>query len=258
MIVTPRPLRDRLAMPSRQRGFFTLPGGMGANKPSGGGGDPHWANVVLLLHFDGTNGSTTITDNSSSGKTPDLVAGNTQISTAQSKFGGSSVIFDGAGDYVRYASHADFGFGAGDYTVEGFIYQADANIDRCLFETRTAVNVGIGIYSGVNAANQQNRLIVSSNSATLAGASTTAITPFTWTHWAVTRSSGTLFGFLNGVQVWTVADARTYASASTCFIGSNYVPGQYQNGYVDELRVTKGVARYTSGFTPPSAPFPDS
>lgn len=240
---------------STQRGFFMMPGGIGGVFPSAGN-DPHWASVVLLLHFDGTNGSTTFTDSSGVAHTVSA-NGNAQISTAQSRFGGASGAFDGAGDYLSIASAASFGFGTGDYTVEGWVYQANANIDRCLFETRTGANTGVGIYAGVNAVNQQNRLLVASNAGTLAGASSTLIPANTWTHWAVCRNAGTLYGFLAGTQVWTVADARTYASASTCFIGSNYVPGQYHNGYIDELRVTKGVARYTTNFTPPAAAFPN-
>jgi hypothetical protein len=65
--------------------------------------DPVFNNVSLLLHGNGTNGSTTITDNSPTPKTVTAV-GNAQISTAQSKFGGASIAFDGTGDYLTDAS----------------------------------------------------------------------------------------------------------------------------------------------------------
>jgi hypothetical protein len=78
--------------------------------------DPNYASVSLLLHMDGTNGSTVFTDLS---PVPKVVTrfGDAQISTAQSKFGGSSAYFDGTGDYLTVASSADFGFGTGDFTI---------------------------------------------------------------------------------------------------------------------------------------------
>jgi hypothetical protein len=66
------------------------------------------------------------------------VNGNTQISTAQSKFGGSSAAVDGAGDYLSIASTSDFGFGTGDFTIEGWFYKT-AVATRYLFDTRTTL-----------------------------------------------------------------------------------------------------------------------
>ncbi|MGE3298622.1 MAG: phage tail protein, partial [Porticoccaceae bacterium] len=77
----------------------------------GAGEDPYWNNVVALLHMDGTNGSTTFTDQKGHTFT---ATGNAQISTAQSKFGGASALFDGTGDLVSSADHADWALGAGD------------------------------------------------------------------------------------------------------------------------------------------------
>ena len=79
--------------------------------------DPYGANVSLLLHMDGSNGGTAFTDSSSSPST--LTAnGNAQISTAQSKFGGASGLFDGTGDYVVIPSNSKFDFGSSDMTIE--------------------------------------------------------------------------------------------------------------------------------------------
>jgi hypothetical protein len=81
--------------------------------------DPFFPDTVLMIPFTGTNGSTTFLD--WKGKTIS-VYGNTQISTAQSKYGGSSGLFDGASDYLRIEDHADFDFGAGDFTIEFYAY----------------------------------------------------------------------------------------------------------------------------------------
>jgi len=83
--------------------------------------DPDFASVVLLLHCNGSNGGTTFTDNSSYGRAM-TANGNAQTSTAQSKFNGSSGLFDGAGDYLTASASSDFTFGTGDYTIESWVY----------------------------------------------------------------------------------------------------------------------------------------
>jgi hypothetical protein len=224
--------------------------------------DPDFANVSLLMHFDGTNGSTTFTDSSLNGFSP-TVFGNAQISTAQSKFGGASGLFDGTGDYLRYSNNAAFGFGSGDYTVEGWIRQDNVDDLFCVFDNRDNVSVpnlaGIGIYTSVTGATTRNRLILANNSAIIAGTSTTQFNAATnFQHWAVARSGTTVKGFIDGVEVWSVTDSRTLAASPPVLIANGTGLGQEFTGYLDDLRVTKGVARYTAGFTPPTAPFPDS
>jgi hypothetical protein len=223
----------------------------------GGGGpptDPYFASVVALLHFDGADASTTFTD--VTGKTW-TGSGNAQLDTAQVKYGTASLLLDGTGDYLSTASHAGFGFGAGDYTVEGWLRQSTQTLARCLFDTRTASNEGIGIYSSNAGASQENKLVLA-GSGVLSDSGATTFTANTQTHWAVTRSGTTLRGFIAGVVVSSVTDSRTYASASTAFIGANYLGTQAFEGWIDDVRVTKGVARYTANFTPPSAAHPDS
>lgn len=237
-----------------------IPGIVSAGAASGGGGptDPNFANVVLLLHMDGADASTTFTDNSSSTKTV-TASGNAQIDTAQSKFGGASGLFDGTGDYLSLASHADFGFGTGAYTVEGWVRFTDTSADKCVFDNRTGSNTGIGIYVDQSLANAGNRLTLASNSSTIGGVSSTQFAASSaFQHWAVCKSGTTVRGFINGTQVWSITDSRTLASASTAFLAANYLGTQAFAGHLDDVRVTKGVARYTSGFTAPSAPFPNS
>ena len=90
-----------------------------ASAASGGGAtDPYFSNVSLLLHGDGTNGSTTIIDSSPLPKTV-TAFGNAQISTAQSKFGGSSIAFDGTGDSLTIPAITF----AGDFTLEAWLYK---------------------------------------------------------------------------------------------------------------------------------------
>jgi hypothetical protein len=79
--------------------------------------DPNFANVSLLLYGNGINGSTSIIDSSPSPKTV-TAFGNAQISTAQSKFGGSSIAFDGTGDYLTVPDNDNFALGNGNFTIE--------------------------------------------------------------------------------------------------------------------------------------------
>jgi hypothetical protein len=215
--------------------------------------DPDFASVTSLLHFDGTDGSTTFTDQKGLTWT---AAGQAQLDTAQFKYGTASLMLDGSGDYISCASDAAFGFGTGDFTIEGWFRAAVISGNMCLLDTRTASNEGIAIY--VNAA-ATGTFTAYSNAGILVGVG--SFTLNTWVHFAVVRDAGTVRIYLGGVQQGSAADARTYASASSCFVGDNYVaPSQPANGWLDDLRITKGVCRYPSGtsFTPASSAFPDS
>ena len=78
----------------------------------------------------------------------------------------------------------------------------------------------------------------------------------TWYHVAITRASGTLRHFIDGTQVGSNITATDNVSTSdTLYVGSNQSPGDYWDGYLDELRISKGIARWTSNFTPPSTQY---
>jgi len=108
--------------------------------------DPYYNNVSLLLHGDGANGSTTIVDSSTSPKTVTAV-GNAQISTAQSKFGGASLAFDGAGDYLTIPDDSSFDFGFNDFTIEGWIYTQKAD-EYCVCAQSSIGGFMLVAYSG--------------------------------------------------------------------------------------------------------------
>ena len=207
--------------------------------------DPQFGSVSLLLHGNGTNGSTTITDSSPSPKIVTAV-GNAQLSTAQSKFGGSSIAFDGSGDYLQ-ASSATLDPG-GDFTVEAWAYLSVFTGYQMLFSTRI-INTGssFGIDDNGKIAAYSNASGVSSSSFDM---------PLSiWTHLAYTYSSGRLYMFVNGANVYN--SVRSFTGNTQTWVGTSNGNGEYWNGYIDDLRITKGVARYTSNFTPPTAPFPD-
>jgi len=212
--------------------------------------DPYFSSVVALLHFDGADASTTFTD--VKGHTFTAV-GNAQIDTAQSKFGGASGLFDGTGDYVTSVSSADFGMGAGDYTIEGWVYQPGATDNHQLCDTRLG-GQGVGLYT---ASVSGTKLRLTNNTGILA-TSTNTIPINTWTHVAIARASGTVKGFIDGAEGFSVSDTRALASSTQIRFGASSTAGQLYVGHLDEWRITVGLARYTANFTPPDAPFLDA
>jgi hypothetical protein len=218
--------------------------------------DPNISQVSLLLHGNGTNGSTTITDNSPSPKTVTAV-GDAQISTAiADPFGNNTrgvLAFDGTGDYLSIPASSSFAFGLADFTVELWLYRSGSG-QQHLYEGRDLVATN-QILLFLNSSNQ---LTYYANGAVVI--TTTAVPTFNaWAHVALCRASGNSRLFLNGVQVGsTFADSTNIvAPPATINIGANQVGNTSLNGYIDDLRITKGIARYTANFSPPAAPFPD-
>jgi hypothetical protein len=220
--------------------------------------DPNFNNVSLLLHGNGTNGSTTITDNSPTPKTV-TAGGDAQISTAQSKFGGASIAFDGTGDRVSVANNAALDFGTGDFTVECWVFSVAALTSYTIQYAHIA-GKGNGILASTYALGfHQQKINWFANSVFNLG--TTTLTNNTWYHFAVSRSGSTLRLFVNGLQELSRTNTVNYTSSQSFNAGDRQASdpsAQYPlNGYIDDLRITKGVARYTTNFTPPTAPFPD-
>ena len=217
--------------------------------------DPYFSNVSLLLHGDGTNGSTTITDSSPSPKTVTAV-GNAQISTAQSKFGGASLAFDGTGDYLSLALSSDFAFPA-DLTVEAWLYLAGLNsVSNASYITDFRSNDSSNFTFGIINNNGEGRMYAFVNGVDSIGSNAVALN--TWQHLAYVRSGTTVTLYLNGTANGTLTSSVSQASSSV-IIGARFNGlTEYVNGYIDDLRITKGVARYTANFTPPTAPFPDA
>jgi hypothetical protein len=167
---------------------------------------------------------------------------------------GGSGYFDGSGDYLSVAAQSALGMGSGDFTYEAWIYVNEVvptNAVRGLFDSRVSSATGCGIYTSADSGTT-SKLVYATNSA-IAASSTNTITPYTWTHVAVTRSGTTVRGFLNGVLEFTYTDSRTFSSSAGTYIGADITPA-YFNGYINDARILKGTAQYTSTFTPPSTP----
>lgn len=211
---------------------------------AGGGSDPNWTSVVTLLHFNGTNGSTTFTDTSLSAKTW-TATGDAQITTTDPRFGSGALLLDGTGDWVSSASSADFAFGTGDFTIECFI-KLDVTTTQYIFSfgPNWIVYFASGsLFFNINGTNIRS------------GAATVT----TWGHLALTRSGSVVRMFWNGSQIGSDYTNAANITADTFEIGRYKSDANFRmDGRMDEFRITKGVARYTSGFTAPTAAFPDS
>jgi len=216
-------------------------------------GDPYYGNVTLLLKGDGTNNSTTFIDNSC---LPRSITrnGDTKISTTQSKFGGSSMYFDGSGDYLTATDSNAFIFGTGDFTIEAWIYPVITSDHNPIFSTAEPTDYQ-GVWFGTNAA--INLHVALGNGSWVVNVGTCgALTLNTWQHVALTRSGNTFRTFVNGVQTWTVDNSLSLPNSNNAArVGGRPSYSQFFNGYIDDLRVTKGIARYTSNFTPPTTAY---
>jgi len=224
--------------------------------------DLYRSQVSLLLHGDGANGSTTITDSSPTPKTVTAV-GNAQISTAQSKFGGASIAFDGTGDYLTVLSTGAPGdLGAGNFTVELWHFLVSRlNTFPCLISNYSSFAAGsFALFAGHSASTTTKYQLALDGSGFPSINSTANISYNQWVHLAVVRSGSTITLYVDGTASGTVTSAATLAGTNGSLwvgtTGDTLATGAI-NGYIDDLRITKGVARYTANFTPPTAPFPD-
>lgn len=212
---------------------------MAAVAPSAVVGDPSFSSVQLLLHMDGSNGSTTFTDSSNAIRTV-TAGGNTVISTTQSKFGGASAYFDGTTDELSISPTISISSGQ-DFTIEMWIYTGTLNTGSLISTTTNTPLIradasfarfysgAFGDYSTQNSykANQ-------------------------WQHVAIARSSNNIYMYVDGVYEINGIATGGYTIDRIGYNGTHDF-----EGYIDDVRVTVGVARYTgtSSFTPPTAAF---
>ena len=220
--------------------------------------DPFAANVVLFLKGDGTNGSTSIVDSSPSPKTITVV-GNAQISTAQSKYGDSSILF-GSGNYLRTAYNALLTPALRDFTIEGWIRViAPTNEYFQLFSSgarNTSSNFGgytiFGVSNGIYIQNIRNNGTLSQAGGLFNWVANT------WYHVAVCRNNTGIKFFVNGNLL---ANDASWASENIVnpnnlpsLIGSSSSGGTENfypyDGYTDSFRYTDSVCRYTANFNP--------
>lgn len=208
-------------------------------------GDP---NTLLLLHGED------LTD-SSLYETPLTNQGAT-VSTAQSKFGGSSLYFNGASRILF--PNTRLNFGSGDFTIDWWEFPTSStSAARFCNEYTTGAAAG-GIVLGYKG----DGLYVSSNASNnwdiVSNATAFSVTVGTWTHWAVVRNGNTLSTYRNGILFWTgtISGAPYNSGGVYMAVVGDYREGDhsYFAGYIDEFRISD-IARWTANFTPPTSPY---
>jgi hypothetical protein len=227
------------------------PANIVGDAPNASLSDPYFSSVSLLLHMDGINGGSSFPDNSNSAHT--MTVNGATTSTGTVKFGTASASYSASSHNLQAPSNADFDFGTGDLTIEGWVQLNSLGLDRFLMDMRTSVgDTSPSIY------------IASDNKARWnpAGGSpivgTTVFTTGVWYHIAISRNSNTTRLFVDGAQEgMSYADSNNYPQRAVNI--GNYTTEAFNfDGYIDDFRITKGVARYTNAFTPPSGSFPNS
>jgi hypothetical protein len=218
--------------------------------------DASFGGVVLLLHLDGTSGQTTTSDSSASPKT--MTVSGCSLSTTAPKFGATSLVLGGSSQRVSCPGSTDFAMGSGDFTVEAWVKITNTATDQCIVaHQNSAFLTGIGFILGC-ATNLYNIQFFEGGSVYSTNGAATANV---WQHVAATRSGGTLTLYVDGVATGSTSIAgRTMNDVSSggSLIVGNRIDLAYQlTGYIDDVRITKGVARYGSSFSPSASRFPD-
>ena len=215
------------------------------------------ANTSLLLNF--TNAG--IFDQTA--KNIIETQGDAKITTSVYKYGTGSIAFDGTGDYLIFRKNPLIQFGTGDFTIEGWTYLVSKVSNfPCIFSNYNAFTNGngsLGIFAGHNSGNTSKYQLALNGTGFPSIQSSTSIAYNSWVHLAVVRYNGVITLYVNGVADGTVSFSGTLNGAGdNCTIGySTDEASTTINGYVDDFRITRGYARYTSNFTPPTAAFKD-
>ena len=209
----------------------------------------------LMLHLDGTDGSTTDADFIDSSASEHTVSqeGNAKLENTEKKFGVTSGYFDGTGDYLTLADSEDWDLGTDNFTIDFWAYASAWTVGDGFFEIwDDSNNFILARISGTqitlqmyNGGEKINKDFTSANLPTN-----------TWVHIAFVKDGSELTLYLDGVDTGSVTNSDTWPDlAGNLHIAYNQKYGKYYEGYLDEFRISKGVVRWTSNFTPDTSPY---
>jgi len=246
---------------------------LGQLKPADGAttvGDVHFPKVKWLSPFDGSNGATTTTDSSDSNSSLTL-QGSTQISTAQSKFGGSSMYVPNSAQQGVYANVAGTTVNlTADFTLEWWVYRVQVSMANSmavgpiygmpLADDLSGYSMVVGYY-GSSASTSQGLMYVSSNGSGWDVASAVQLgtgslgTVGQWVHMALVRSGSDWSYYVDGTRTYTgsLGSATIATPGSYMYLGRAWGDVSAFEAYYDDFRVTQGLARYSgASFTVPT------
>ena len=191
--------------------------------------------------------------------------GNAQMDTSVVKFGTGSMKFDGTGDYLRIKSSQDFDVSSGNFTIEGWVYTNTVAAGLANIVTRS--NGTGGAYGpfliGRSGANFVCRISSANASWDIANATSGigTLTVSTFHHFALVRNGSSFTFYVDGVgTLLSTSSASFIANTDDVLVGAIFASSsvtEFWDGFIDDLRITKGVARYTANFTPPDKALPN-
>lgn len=230
--------------------------------------DPNYYSTILLLHLDGTSGTvSSVTDNSPNNTTLSIV-GTPSYNTTTFKFGTASLntTYTSTTNKLVTPSSSVFSFDTGNFTMECWAYCTNVTTYNRLFGngTGSAFTTGNWLLGIDSSPAQKLVLYVFPTSTVVATSGTTSLSNNTWYHIAFVRNGTNFYVFLNGNLEFTYTSSASLDGGGTKLLnigssgqGPSNPAFETWNGYIDDVRITKGVARYTSNFTVPSEAFPN-
>lgn len=217
------------------------------------GDDASFASVTALVQGNGVDASTVFTD--SAVKYAWAGTANVRLSTAVKKFGTASIYFGAGGNNANITAPALPGMGTSDFTIEMWFYSTVAAPANGYYFYDTRPFGTNGVYTTMYVASTQKVGFLVGGVARITG--TTNVTTNTWHHVALSRSAGVTRMFLNGVQEGgDYTDTNNYVTNVPIVGNTGAIVNGVWAGYLDDIRITQGVGRYTSGFAVPTAEFP--
>jgi len=215
--------------------------------------DPYFDFVTVLLSGSGTVGSSVITGNEITSKVVSQYSGThpVLISSAQSKFGGTSYKIDGLGN-LSIPSASTIVMGTGNFTVECWFYADTASASMYVYGNFSSNAVAHNALQWINGGLYW--YYAGNTAITMTGS---ALSLNTWYHFAGVRVANTLTLYIDGVARGTATYTNAFGNSGTpLYIGNTNWTDQQWKGYIDDFRITQSFARYTADFTPPASEFP--
>jgi len=220
-----------------------------------GAADQYYNNNYILLKSTSVLNNHTFVDESTNGHTITRYGDVYQISSSPYSPSGWAASFDGSGDYLTIPASNDFVFDDGDFTIEAWIYPTDSGTEQGIVNNWQIGGAFIFRLTNANKLQLSYRTTASVNKT-----STDTVPENEWTHVAVVRNNNNIYFYINGVADSGGAQSETgtivyyNGSPKDLKIGTSGDTGNLWNGWISDLRIVKGVAVYTSAFTPATEP----
>ena len=217
--------------------------------------DPYaWKNTLATPLVGSANDISNSVNSGSTTKT--ITVTNAVASSAVSNFYGGSWYFDGSGDYINASSNSDFTFGTGDFTIEGWVYPVTNNANKTVFSTNWGANGSIMITFSHPSAGGAGKFGFFDNTSSSGSPKVTTSNAYSvnnWYHIAFVRNGTSHKFYINGIEDGSATYSASDLTRDVFIFGAVYTNGtETFDGYMSDVRVYKGAAKYTSDFVVPA------